>query len=289
MVQYDEDAYAPTSGSFGDIGTEEVLDGKLADAHINLIGGQRAMLNTGSVIGGSAVSFSLFDKDDDELPLSRISGAYRGSSISIGSESRVVTSYVVGSAGSNPVVVVTPAFTLSPATGVVYQIYSGTKEYMLFAASFTGQTDDAEEPVYKLFLRSSLPYLDTAFGQGILSDTGAAAGTSLASYPIPHSSIPTHPHSSPSPLPRLCSACAVACMRFLKFPASFLSISLSCRLPDALLLLEGDMLRFARNMDGRCMRGGRLFRLHLLCILCVSRPHRHQLVWTARKHPRSGR
>jgi len=97
---------------------------------------------------------------------------------SAGSESRVITSYSV--AGSNPSVVVSPAFTLAPASGAQYQIHSPSKEYLIFGTSFTGQTDDAEEPIYKLYLRSSLLYVDTSYGQGILSDTSAAVGACVA-------------------------------------------------------------------------------------------------------------
>ena len=95
-----------------------------------------------------------------------------------GSESRVITSYSV--TGTNPSVVVSPAFTLAPASGATYQIYSPSKEYLVFGTSFTGQTDDAEEPIYKLYLRSSFQYVDTSYGQGILSDTSAAVGACVA-------------------------------------------------------------------------------------------------------------
>lgn len=90
----------------------------------------------------------------------------------------MITSYTTTSV--NPRVVVSPAFTLAPASGVAYQIYSPAKEYLIFGTSFTGQTDDAEEPIYKLYLRSSFRYIDTAYGQGILSDTSAAVGACVA-------------------------------------------------------------------------------------------------------------
>jgi len=178
IVQYEEDAYTPTLGAFGMVATQEIFDGKLSDAEIALIGGRRALVNTGSVIPSSDTAFSLRDDFTDELPLSRAPSRYVGLSITIGSESRVITSYSV--TGTNPSVVVSPAFTLAPASGATYQIYSPSKEYHVFGTSFTGQTDDAEEPIYKLYLRSSFQYVDTSYGQGILSDTSAAVGACVA-------------------------------------------------------------------------------------------------------------
>jgi len=180
IVQYDEDAYTPTSGAAGFIATQMVGDGKLSDEEIDMIGGKRVLLNVGSVIGGSRNSFSLFDNVNDDLPLSRLTGRYVGLSITIGAESRVITSYVVANPGANPAIVVSPDFVALPTSGATYEIYSPTKEYLLFGVSFTGLTDNVEEPIYRLYMRSSFPYVDTAYGQGILSDTGAAVGACYA-------------------------------------------------------------------------------------------------------------
>lgn len=179
-MQYDEDAYTPTSGAAGFIATQMVGDGKLSDEEIDMIGGKRVLLNVGSVIGGSRNSFSLFDNVNDDLPLSRLTGRYVGLSITIGAESRVITSYVVANPGANPAIVVSPDFVALPTSGATYEIYSPTKEYLLFGVSFTGLTDNVEEPIYRLYMRSSFPYVDTAYGQGMLSDTGAAVGACYA-------------------------------------------------------------------------------------------------------------
>ena len=180
IIQYDEDAYTPTSDVYGLVATQLVGDGKLADAQIDMIGGKRVLLNTGTVISSTASSFSLFDNAQDSLPLSRLTGRYAGLSIKVGTQSRVIQSYFVANSGSNPSVTVSPAFTSAPASGATYLIYSPAKEYLLFGSSFTGLTDDFEEPIYKLYLRSSLPYVDVAYGQGILSDTGAAVAACYA-------------------------------------------------------------------------------------------------------------
>ena len=175
VLQYEEDPYAPTTASSGMFATEEVSDGKMTDVQIDLIGGPRTLVNTGTIIGGTQTSLTIFDIASDQLPLSAVSGRYVGFSIQVGSETRMITSYTVTLGSSQPVVGVSPGFTLPPSNGQTYQIYSVAKEYLLFGLSFTGQTDDAEEPVYKLYLRSPLSYVDTAYGQGILSDTGASA------------------------------------------------------------------------------------------------------------------
>jgi len=67
----------------------------------------------------------------------------------IGSESRVITSYVVANPGANPAVVVSPDFVTLPTSGATYEIYSPTKEYLLFGGSFTVLTDNVEEPIYR--------------------------------------------------------------------------------------------------------------------------------------------
>jgi hypothetical protein len=179
-VQYNEGAYTPTPGAAGVVATTTVEDGKLSDEEIDMIGGKRVLLNTGTVIAESRSSFSLFDNLNDDLPLSKLTGRYVGLSITIGAQSRMIKSYIVASAGANPAVVVSPDFATLPTSGVTYQIYSPTKEYLLFGASFTGQTDNFEEPVYRLYLRSSFSYVDTTYGQGILSNTGAAVGACYA-------------------------------------------------------------------------------------------------------------
>ena len=125
-----------------------------------------------------------------------------------GTESRVITSYSV--TGTNPSVVVSPAFTLAPASGATYQIYSPSKEYLVFGTSFTGQTDDAEEPIYKLYLRSSFQYVDTSYGQGILSDTSAAVGACVAGA---YADCPSSWTYFESPV-RAIQALAYACVPF---------------------------------------------------------------------------
>jgi hypothetical protein len=175
-MQYEEEAYTPTSGPYGEVATQDIRDGKLADRDINLIGGQRTLVNTGTVkFPASSTSFSLIDNTQDALPLFLSTGRYVGLSITVDSESRVITSYVA-TGEANPTVVVSPAFTRAPQSGAVYQIYSPAKEYLLFGSAFTGQTENLEEPSYKVFLRSSLAYVDIAYGQGILSDSRAAIG-----------------------------------------------------------------------------------------------------------------
>ena len=66
------------------VATQEIFDGKLSDAEIALIGGRRALVNTGSVIPSSDTAFSLRDDFTDELPLSRAPSRYVGLSITIG-------------------------------------------------------------------------------------------------------------------------------------------------------------------------------------------------------------
>ena len=143
-----------------------------------MIGGKRSVLNSGTISANSASSFSLVDDASDNLPLSRITGRYVGLSITVGTQSRMIISFTA--TGSVVTVVVSPAFASTPATGAAYQIYTPTKEYLLFGLAFTGLTENYEEPLYRLYLRSSFPYVDTAYGQGILSDTGAAVGACYA-------------------------------------------------------------------------------------------------------------
>ena len=67
-MQYEEEAYTPTSGPYGEVATQDIRDGKLADRDINLIGGQRTLVNTGTVkLLASSTSFSLIDNTQDAL------------------------------------------------------------------------------------------------------------------------------------------------------------------------------------------------------------------------------
>ena len=126
-------------------------------------------------LSDSSTSFSLIDNTQDALPLSLSTGRYVGLSITVDAESRVITSYVAA-VETNTTVLVSPAFTKTPESGAVYQIYSTAKEYLLFGSVFTVQTENLKEPSYKVFLRSSLGHIDIAYGQAILSDSRVAIG-----------------------------------------------------------------------------------------------------------------
>ena len=65
-MQHNEGAYTPTPGAAGVVATTTVEDGKLSDEEIDMIGGKRVLLNTGTVIAESRSSFSLFDNLNDD-------------------------------------------------------------------------------------------------------------------------------------------------------------------------------------------------------------------------------
>eukprot|EP00961_Rhodomonas_salina_P135627 1824630-Rhodomonas_salina.3 len=162
VVQYLDGPYTPTAAAYGSIATTDVQDGKLSDTNIDLIGGARTLLNTGTVtVVTPQFVFTLTDATDS-LDLSTVSGRYVGLGIVIDKQSRIITGY--DTSGTNPKVTVSLPFT-SLVSGKTYQIYTPGKEWRIRSLTFTGTTNAGEEPIYTLFIRSTSKYSDTAFGQ----------------------------------------------------------------------------------------------------------------------------
>ena len=86
-----------------------------------------AIRNTGTVVSVlSSSSFYLYDDVNDALSTAQNSGEYNGLFISIGAESRDISSCIISIPNSNPLITVSKAFTHLPSEGTGYQIYSAT-------------------------------------------------------------------------------------------------------------------------------------------------------------------
>ena len=166
IVQYSTQAYTATTDAFGSIATTDVQDGKLSDANINLIGGKRAIVNTGTI--GTLVSQSVVVLTDlvDALELVKVSGYYTGFSLQIGQEIRIITACTLTTSGLVQLTC-SPAFT-SASQGATYWIYSRMKEYLIFGVYLA----NTNTPIsYRLYLRSTTEYQDTL--PGLVGGVGA--------------------------------------------------------------------------------------------------------------------
>eukprot|EP00960_Hanusia_phi_P068982 766978-Hanusia_phi.AAC.4 len=213
VVQYTTQAYTANASAYGSIATSDVQDGKLSDANINLIGGLRGLVNTGTI--STLVSQSVLVLTDlvDSLELVKVSGYYTGFSLQVGQETRLITACSLTTSGAVQLTC-SPAFT-SAAQGETYSIYSRMKEYLIFGLYLANTNTPI---VYRLYLRSSSEYQDTAPGLGIASgmltqgiaacyETDYSSCASAWSYSLSQDYIDTNALNFPNGAPGTADDC----------------------------------------------------------------------------------